>query len=391
MVFSPRLCYDRLSAFLVLERYSGQHLGPRPHIAILGSSKVGNFVVTIPLIRALSQAYENAVIDFWGSEITKDFEFALPFVDWRISCDRESPDLFLELSRASEMRLQQHGTIDLVINCDGFNPFTQVLASLLRPTYVAGASLTSNLRRNLPWGDHPYQRFLSDSDWDSPQFLSRYDGYFNSNYIGELLCRLSFLPLPAENYCLPCKDPGFDVPDVLIHVTTTRAAKLWFKEYWFQVLQWCEVRSISLGLVGSPPKLQQEAYNSGDIEQYLLSTTSLIDLRGKTSLIELAGACKQAKAVLSVDAGPLHIAAGVGTPTLAIVGNDVNGVGASPIRLWMPRTNNCSRTLSTKTCDECSAARFKNDACLIENHACMAGVPPSQVTSWLDEILHSSN
>ena len=44
-----------------------------------------------------------------------------------------------------------------------------------------------------------------------------------------------------------------------------------------------------------------------------------------------------ANAVISVDAGPLHIAAAMGTPTLAVVGNGNNGVSASPIRLWMPR------------------------------------------------------
>ena len=52
--------------------------------------------------------------------------------------------------------------------------------------------------------------------------------------------------------------------------------------------------------------------------------------------MQLAGACRIAKAVISVDAGPLHIAAAVGTP-YALVGNDVDGVGASPVRLWMPQ------------------------------------------------------
>ena len=160
---------------------------------------------------------------------------------------------------------------------------------------------------------------------------------------------------------------------------------------WVEVLRWCESNSFSVGLVGSPPSLQQEAYNSGDIELHLLSSTSLLDLRGKTSLIELAGACKKAKVVLSVDAGPLHISSAVGTPTLAIVGNDSKGVGASPIRLWMPRTPNCSRTFSTNTCDECSSARFKNDACLRDTHDCMEGVSPSQVTSWLSSQLNPSN
>ena len=37
-----------------LQRYDGRDLGTGPHIAVLGSCKVGNFVVTIPLLRARS-------------------------------------------------------------------------------------------------------------------------------------------------------------------------------------------------------------------------------------------------------------------------------------------------------------------------------------------------
>ena len=50
--------------------------------------------------------------------------------------------------------------------------------------------------------------------------------------------------------------------------------------------------------------------------------------------------------MISVDAGPLHIAAAVGVPVMAIVGNDKNGIGSSPIRLWMPRSKNLTRTES---------------------------------------------
>lgn len=374
-----------------MERFAGQDLGSKPHIAILGSTKIGNFVVTIPLLNALSKRYPLATIDFWGSEATRDFELALPCIDWRYSWDSSSPEHLHHLSSALSMRVKESGPIDLLVNCDGFNPVTQVLAPLFRPRYVAGATLVSNLRSSLPWGDHPYQRFLADSDWDSPDFLERYSGHFTTNYIAELLCRLAFLDLPSVDLVLPSRDVSFNVPDILIHVTTTRSAKIWPAKYWLQVLSWCTDHSLTVGLVGSPPSVQRQSYNAGDIEDVLLSSGSLIDLRGRTSLIELAGACSRAKAVLSVDAGPMHIAAGVGTPTLAIVGNDVDGVGASPIRLWMPRTQNCTRTFSTNTCGECSAARFKNDACLLENHTCMEGVSPSQVTSWLDKQLLSSN
>ena len=103
-------------------------------------------------------------------------------------------------------------------------------------------------------------------------------------------------------------------------------------------------------------------------------------------MIELAGACRKARAVVSVDAGPLHIAAAVGTPTFAVVGNDINGVGASPVRLWLPRVSSCSRSQSTYTCDRCSLERFRNDDCLVDGHPCMKGVEPEQIIAWLKSI-----
>ena len=99
--------------------------------------------------------------------------------------------------------------------------------------------------------------------------------------------------------------------------------------------------------------------------------------------MQLAGACRQAKAVISVDAGPLHIAAAVGTPTYAIVGNDGDGTGASPVRLWMPRCSNVTRSVSPASCSACADNRFRNDACLVDGHPCMAAIQPSEVIDWL--------
>ncbi|MCP9809142.1 glycosyltransferase family 9 protein [Cyanobium sp. HWJ4-Hawea] len=371
----------------MLERYDGRELGPEPHIVLLGSSKVGNFVVTVPLLQALRQRFPQAQIDFWGSESTADFENALEPINWRISWDSPDHGHFQHLAESAHIRSKEAGPVELLINCDGFNPLTQVLASWLRPKFVAGASLGANGRAALPWGEHPYQRFLEDPDWDSPDFLTRYGDLFSTNSIGELLCRLAFLEPPANPIRLPSRDPSFAVPDLLIHATTTRAAKIWPVAGWLEVLRWCELKGFSVGLVGSPPRRQQEEYHAGGLEDELLACSQLIDLRGRTSLIELAGACRRARAVVSVDAGPLHIAAAVGTPTLAVVGNDANGLGASPIRLWLPRLPNCQRTVANVSCDGCDALRFRNDECVKDNHECMESVGPHQVVDWLEKIL----
>ena len=385
-----------------VQRFDGSDLGQSPHIALLGSCKLGNFVASLPLLRLLRRRYPKAQIDFWGSEATADFERALcgegQPLNWRISWDKPRIEGFEGLTRieaiakAASQRQSEAGPLDLAINCDGFNPLTQTLTSWLQPSWVAGCSLRADGQAPLAWGDLPQQRFLSDPDWDSPAFLARYAGQFNSNYIAELLCRMAFLEPSADDLgklALPWEEPPFEVPPLLIHTTTTRAAKIWPFHAWNGVLHWCASRSITVGLIGAPPARQRLDYHAGEGEEQLLANhpKTLIDLRGRTNLIELAGACRRAQAVVSVDAGPMHVAAGVGTPTLAVVGNDAEAVGASPIRLWLPRSSNLTRTTSSSSCSLCSENRFRNDGCIAETHHCMLGVDAQQVIRWLEATL----
>lgn len=377
---------------ILMQRYGGEALGTAPHIVLLGSCKVGNFVVSTPVLRGLKARFPEAVIGFVGSEITADFEQAHPGIDWRLSWDKDIPGAALVLQQALQDKRARHGPVDLAVNLDGFNPVTCSLVPSLEPRYVAGGSLTLNRRQSLPWGESPQQRFLADPDWDSPAFLSRYADVFQSQYIAELFCHLSYVAAHVDPFKieLPAASPSFEVPELLIHCTTARAAKLWPATSWLRVIEAAQQLGWRVGLVGSRPSAQQQRYNAGDLEDSLLRSTALIDLRGRTSLIELAGACAQAMAVISVDAGPLHIAAAVGTPTLAVVGNDASGDGASPIRLWLPRSSTVSRTVSNHSCLLCAQNRFRNDHCLVPGHPCMAEIEFQQVITWLQTVHQAS-
>ena len=373
-----------------MQRYSGEDLGPTPHIVVFGSCKVGNFVVSTPVLRALRLRFPDAVIGFVGSSVTADFEESLPQLDWRCAWDsKDVVDRGLVLQQMLAEKRHLWGTVELAINLDGFNPVTCTLLPWLQPIFVAGGSLDVSMHSMLPWGDDPQQRFLADNDWDSQDFLERYLGAFTSNYIAELFCQLAYVQgyVDTNEVLLPSREPEFDVPELLIHCTTVRSAKVWPFSRWLEVVSAVIASGWRVGLVGSSPSTQRDVYNSGEGEELLLESTSLIDLRGRTSLIQLAGACLKASAVISVDAGPLHIAAAMGTPTLAVVGNDVDGVGASPVRLWMPRSENCQRTISSHTCELCAHNRFSNNDCLVEGHPCMNGVNPQQVLDWLSPLL----
>ena len=156
-----------------------------------------------------------------------------------------------------------HGSVALAVNLDG-NPVTQVLVSFLAPDHVAGISFDHSRRRLLSVGEQPEQSFLQDPGWDSSGFVDRYQGVFKSNYIAELFAVLA----GVNGYCdptninLPSVPPPFSVPDVLIHCTTTRGAKIWPFHHWKSVLDALFQRELSVGLVGSAPKCQQDSYSS---------------------------------------------------------------------------------------------------------------------------------
>ena len=371
-----------------MQLFSNQPLRSKPHIAILSSSKIGNFVVITPLLRGLKEKYPHSTIDFFGSEMTKDLEMNCPYINWRFSLYDNDPDFLINLAQAVKQRSELAGSYDLAINCDEYSEINLVLITAIRPTYFVGGALSPDFRLKLDTSHDPVQKILEDSDWNSPAFLQRHRAIVNSNYISEIFCRIAYVETDFFKLELPSKPPNFPVPDILISVTATRPAKMWSIDYWKQVINWCESQELTVGLVGNSPKIQKKLYYSDGIEEELIAQTSLIDLRGKTSLVELAGAFRRAKASIVLDSGPLHISAAVGCPTVAIFGNDIDGHGASPIRLWAPNLPHVKIAMSDFKCQKCEDNLFKNKSCLVENHPCMTHLLPQTVIKHLLVLLN---
>jgi heptosyltransferase III len=370
-----------------VERFTDQPLGARPHIAVFGSDKVGNFVVTTPLLRGLLEKYPDATVDFFGSVITADLELNCPYIHARFTMYGATGDILGDFHDFVTRRVTEIGPYALAINCDGFSPLTQALIPLIRPRFAAGQVLRADLRVPLAFSEgDPRGEILKDRDWNGPEMVARHPKLLTSNYFGELLCRMAYVETDFFHVEVGSEPPPFDVPDVLVHLTTTRPAKMWLPEHWRVFLNWCDSEKISVGLVGSKPETERELYGGG-FEETLLTETKLIDLRGRTKLTELAGAFRLARAAVVVDAGPLHLAVGVGCPTIALFGNDAEGNGASPVRLWGPRAKNVLPVVSAETCTVCVENRFQNAGCLVPGHPCMRGLHPSEVVAALARAL----
>lgn len=94
----------------------------------------------------------------------------------------------------------------------------------------------------------------------------------------------------------------------------------------------------------------------------LINSSHVLDLTGHLSLVELGSVLRRCDLFISNDSGPVHIAAAVGTPVISIFGR--NQAGLSPTR-WRPTSENSHILHKEVGCKICLAHNCdKNFACL---------------------------
>jgi ADP-heptose:LPS heptosyltransferase len=365
-----------------MERFDDQPLRKRPHLAVLFQDQLGDFVVATPLLRGLKEKYPGAVLDYFGGERTAELEAACPSIDARYSLFGQ-PGALRGLAGFLAEREAAAGPYDLAINLD-FNPLTAVATHLIAPVYVVGRCLRADGRAELPLGDGKLDQLQAPATfWASDSFLSTFSDVVQSNFIGEIFCRIARVETDYHRTEVPTAPPPVPVPDVLIATGGSRTAKLWPTTSWKELILRCADAGFSVGLLGAAPKLQQAAYGSGDSEAELLHDTPLLDLRGTMTLPQVAGALAAARACVAIDNGIMHLASAVGTPTIAIF-------GASPWDLWAPRTPTLHLALPTVPCTLCRDHRYQNAHCLREQHVCMESITAEAVFDKLVAALQQA-
>jgi heptosyltransferase-3 len=362
-----------------VERFDDQPLGSHPHLAVLFQDKPGGFVVATPLLRGLKEKYPSAVLDYFGGTRTEELETSCPYIDARYSL-YGSTEAIRSAGDFIRRREQEAGPYDLAINLDN-NSLNAVVTGALSPRFVVGRSFLPDGRGELPPGRTPFDKIQDPSTfWSADDFLARFGEVVKSNFIGEIFCRLARVDTDFQRTEVPTTDPPIAVPCVLIATGATREAKLWPLASWRRFLERCDAESITVGLLGAAPAVQQAAYRSGAVDVELLASSKLIDLRGKLTLPEVAGALRLARACVTIDTGIMHLAAAVRTPTLALF-------GASPWELWAPRVPWLHLILPTEPCPMCRDNHFVNDACLRDRQVCMLSINPDSVFSALRDLL----
>ena len=189
-------------------------------------------------------------------------------------------------------------------------------------------------------------------------------------------------PPPARDEVLPCirlsdaelavadsilsRVPGVhaDVSPVALHPYATHPDKAWKPEAWARLVERLETARIPWFVVGRGTPL--------------VGINPAHDLTNKTSLRETCALLHQASALITGDSGPMHLAAGVGTPVIALFGPTTRAWGFFPAGR---RDQVLEVELPCRPCTLHGKKRCSRD------HACLKGISPDQVMRALDRFL----
>ncbi len=110
--------------------------------------------------------------------------------------------------------------------------------------------------------------------------------------------------------------------------------------------------------------------------------SDVVDLTGRLGLGEWVALLDRAELLISNDSAAAHVAAGVGTPVVAIFGPTVESQGFAP---YIDRAVIIGVDLSCRPC-----GRHGSDRCCQDTHACMMGISESTVLKAANRLLGGS-
>jgi ADP-heptose:LPS heptosyltransferase len=277
------------------------------NILAVRNDRFGEFLLNIPAFRALKQSFPEARLSLVVSPACAELAGLVPYADdiIRWAQDRHSWREIFAFSRL--LKKKKFGL------CVIFNPSAEF--NLI--SFLAGIPLRVGYDRKRAF-------LLNKKTPDLKHLGKKHEVEYNLE-----LAALAGAKTDDLSLCLPLKgeDSRQAGLTVALHPWSSDPSKLWPIEN-FRALA---SRLAGLGrqviIVGGKEEAQKSpVYFSG-------LGSGIVDLSGKTTLVELAALLKKCALLVSADSGPMHLACCVGTPVLALFRNDIAGKTA---RRWGP-------------------------------------------------------
>ena len=342
-------------------------------ILVIRLDLIGDLVLSMTIVRALKHAYPDAAIDLLALPTSAKVVMGDPDLNEIITYDPNvwrRPKALIQLknwSNAYNMlsHLHEHH-YDVAVSV--FGKWAGILAAM------------SGAKRRVGFGRESYPGFMTDNvrgrHWRSGDHkhevdyclgLARAAGAITST--ADRIPQLYVDPLAQQQLEQLLEREGIvpEKPVIACHVSSNNGqSKRWPIPYWAilidKLIRGLNAQVILTGAPADMPliecvtlQMQEKAFN----------------LAGKTSLPQLVALLKRANLVISGDSGPMHIAAAIGTPLIAIH-------GPTDPALSGPISPMATILRSEIWCSPCYNAKDSAD-CRFFTTQCMKNILPSYV------------
>jgi heptosyltransferase-1 len=321
--------------------------GARVKILLIKPSSFGDVVQALPVASGLKRRWPDAQVHWIVADIYAPLLQGHPAIDQIILYPRKrwtSPLRLPEmLTWAGNLRDERY---DVAIDLQGL--FRSGLM-----TWVSGAKRKIGLKSAREGAGLFYNEQVRD---DAPHAAERYL---------QALRHLDIEPEPYDFQLTPRTPlpPEISKPAyVVLHPYTRWITKLWPWRYYQE-------------LADAMPQTRFVVVGQG--AWFPLSGPNLIDLRNRTPLPELISILAKARAVLSPDSGPAHLAAALGVPTLVLF-------GATDWRKTRPYGARVHIEAAALPCSPC----LLRECPRVLPVECMGTLTPEQVKEKLSSIIH---
>lgn len=321
-------------------------------ILVIKLRHIGDVLLAVPVFRALKETFPDAHISALVNSGTEDVLRGNPMIDEIISFDRNIKNLSLLKRYFSEIGFLGH------FITKGFN----MAVDLTGGDRAAVIAIASGAKYRLGWkskkgfiGKRYAYTHLSEPDGNKHTVLQNMEVISRFGIDTKDLSIDFHIPeadrVFIENILKGRNIKGGDTV-VHVHPTSRWLFKCWEDEYMAEIITWLLGQGIKVIVTSSPDKKEMEKAKKilslvavGDSPDSTASPVNpgqsprLIDLCGKTTIKQLGAVSGASDLFFGVDSAPMHIAAAVSTPVIALF-------GPSGAFNWGPWDNKISNSMN---------------------------------------------
>jgi len=336
-------------------------------ILIARTDRIGDVLLSTPVIKALRQKYSQAYISMIVAPYAKDIVEANPYLDEVIIYDKDvkHKSWLRSLKFASRLKKKKFDLAVILHPTNRMHLLVFLAGIRRRLGYDSKFGFLNNLKKT-----HTKQKGLM------------HEAEYNLDLLADLGvsgdARGLFMPIKPESEQWVKElfaSHKISETDKLLAINPGAScpSKIWPQDNFAQVAQALAKRYNFKILIVSGPRDMSIA----NIVAQKIGDKAL-NLSGKTSLSRLASILKRCSLFISNDSGPVHIASSLGIPVISIFGR--NQPGLSPVR-WGPLGSNSKYLHKDAGCIQCLAHNCKKE------FACLKAIKVEDVLSAAESIL----